>query len=637
MALKTIQDAARVIIQASAQADSGDLSISEMAKLSARVAQAYQTLLQAQVLDNLSPVLPFLLKLRGKPMSMRNHFAMEPMLSLRLPRRVLFKTARQVAKSTGEAVRITAIHSARAYFNTMYIAPRFEQTKTFSNDRVAPLISESPMFHSETSVEQSILRRQFPVTQAMAYFTYAFLDCERTRGYSSDANIFDEVQDLQYGFIDIINQVLSASEMKQEIYTGTPKTKDNTISRLWADTSQTEWAIPCSCPKKWNVCSAEQDLLQMIQEKGPSCAGCGRLLDPETGHYVHGKPEKAGEFLGVHAPKIIFPMHYRPNALTGGMEDWKKIWIRKETATNPAVLHNEDLGEDYDLRVNLLTESDLKAASTLSWPNDLDAALAKRDMYRAIYMGIDWGGGGRDGVSLTAIAVTGVRLDGKFDVLYMKKFDPTVGSLNEAGLIKHVFDKMRPILIPYDLSAGAGMQRELFLVSMGVPQFVMAPCSYVAASTARDIIVPSINGEGGRAFLSIDKSRAIQAVCNAVRYGLVRFPKWDTWKEYGKDFLALVEDKHKNVRGSDVYLIDTKAGESDDIVHAIVFAALAGWHSFGHPDWDKIVMALKPTKVKVTQPTITDKQEKVLQPKQANLEDWMPQEKGKHGKEEQNT
>lgn len=627
MALTAVRDAARVIKHAGRVADAGTASISEMSKLSKQVASAYQTLLQAQVLDNLSPVLPFLLKLRGKPMSMRNHFAMEPMLSLRLPRRVLFKTGRQVSKSTGIGVRITAVHSARPYFNTMYIAPRFEQTKTFSNDRVAPLIADSPMFHSDVAVEQSILRRQFPVTQAMAYFTYAFLDCERTRGYSADSTIFDEIQDLRYDFIDVINQVLSASPFKQEIYTGTPKTKDNTISRLWEDTSQSEWVIPCSCSKKFNICSANHDLLKMIQRKGPSCAGCGRLLDPETGHYEHGKPDKAGEFLGIHAPKIIFPMHYRPNADTGGMEDWLKIYNRVANATNPSVLFNEDLGEDYDLRVNLLTESDLKAASVLNFSNDLDAAVARRNMYQEVYLGIDWGGGGVDGVSLTAVAVIGMRLDGRFDVLFMKKCDPTVGSFNEAALLTHIFDKLRPTRVPYDLSAGAGLQRELFLVHMGVPQEKLMPCNYASASAARDLVVPRTDGDGGRTYMSVDKARAIQHVCNAVRYGLVRFPQWETWKEYAKDFLALVEDKHSNVRGSDVYLIDTKAGQSDDIVHAIVFAATMGWHENGYPDWDTVVDSILAAKLR--RPLLTEEQEKELRPNPANLADWTAQDERK--------
>lgn len=350
------------------------------------------------------------------------------------------------------------------------------------------------------------------------------------------------------------------------------------------------------------------------------------MLDPETGHYIHGRPEKAGEFLGIHAPKIIFPMHYRPNQITGGMEDWLKIYNRASTASNMAVLYNEDLGEEFDFRVNLLTESDLKAASVLKFPNDLDAAIARRDMYQQVYLGIDWGGGGIDGVSLTAAAVIGMRLDGRFDVLYMKKFDPTVGSFNEAGMIAHIFDKLRPTRVPYDLSGGAGTQRELFLVGMGVTEDRMSACAYTKASAARDVAVPRRDGEGGRNYLSVDKARAIQHLCSAVRYGLVRFPRWESWKGYSKDFLALVEDKHSNVSGSDIYLIDAKAGESDDMVHAIVFAAVMGWHENGYPDWksitDKVIAA------KMMKPTLTEAQEKELRPDTANLEAWIPQEKG---------
>jgi hypothetical protein len=55
------------------------------------------------------------------------------------------------------------------------------------------------------------------------YFSYAFLDAERTRGIPADKNVIDEVQDMNYDFLQIIHETLSGQPLGLKQYAGTPK------------------------------------------------------------------------------------------------------------------------------------------------------------------------------------------------------------------------------------------------------------------------------------------------------------------------------------------------------------------------------------------------------------------------------
>ena len=145
-------------------------------------------------------------------------------------------------------------------------------------------------------------------------FSFAYLDAERTRGISADKNVIDEVQDMDITFLPIIHETLSASRDWGIIqYAGTPKTLDNTIERLWVDSSMAEWVIKCphaGCGH-WNIPSLEFDLIKMIGPvredisdtcPGVVCAMCQKPINPRppaqggTGRWIHRYAEKRWTF-----------------------------------------------------------------------------------------------------------------------------------------------------------------------------------------------------------------------------------------------------------------------------------------------------------------------------------------------------
>src|SRR4051794_30920230 len=59
---------------------------------------------EAGRLLTLEPLLPALFALRGKPLTLRDHFPFAPMFQTQLPRRLILKCGRQVSKSSSLAV-----------------------------------------------------------------------------------------------------------------------------------------------------------------------------------------------------------------------------------------------------------------------------------------------------------------------------------------------------------------------------------------------------------------------------------------------------------------------------------------------------------------------------------------------------
>lgn len=540
---------------------------------------ALATLYASGTLKSLSPALPLLLRLRGKPFSLERHFAMEPIFSLTPARQTVLKAGRQVSKSTSLAALLCALSATIPYFMSLYVCPRFDQTRRFSSNYMKPFIRESPIgaLLVNAGVEQSVLQRSY-TNGSTQHFSYAFLDCDRTRGLPSDMNIFDEVQDIEPDFIPIINETLSASiDYGLRFYSGTPKTLDNTLQRLWEDSSQAEWCIPCAACGHWSIPSADHDIMNMIQAHGLSCAKCGKLIDSEQGMWVHARPQLASEFLGIHAPQLIFPMHYAPDAKTGARDKWRELFLAK-TQLNKATFLNEKCGESCDVRVNLLTRTDIRKACVLPWNNDLTEAIQKARGYRMINMGVDWGGGGEDEVSYTTVAVTGFMPDGTVDLIYGERLLNAMGHLDEISTIMSYYRSFRAMLLGHDYG-GSGDVRETMILQSGFNLRCLFPALYVRTSTGNIVTYNAPTGRISRWYYSVDKARSLSLLCQLIKAGGVRFPRYDSWKGLSEDLMALVEDKHHAAGGADVYLITRKAGRSDDFVHALNYACLSYWHS----------------------------------------------------------
>jgi hypothetical protein len=570
---------------------------------------AFRRLAESGRLRTMVPLLPLLLNLRGRPYTLTEHAPFEPVFNCRLPRELIVMSGRQVAKSTSSAARGVVLSNAIPFFSTLFITPLYEQVRRFSTQYVRPFIDQSPVkaLWTGTTTENSVLQRSFKNLSKM-FFSFALTDADRMRGIAADLICFDEVQDMLADLIPVVEEVLSHSKWRLKLFTGTPKTLDNTIEGLWQDSSQAEWCVPCGACGKLNVPAKSHDLDRMIGpmswDIGPGRPGtvcarpqCGKPIFPAKGRWVHRFEDRRWDFPGYHVPQLIMPIHY------ADPERWQELLGKREgrNNTSPATFDNEVLGVSCDQGVKLVTESDLKKAAVLPWRNDLLGReppvepMARLNDYMARVLGADWGGGGdskkKEGrsqiVSYTKYCVAGMKGDGKIDIIYGRKLLNPALQLEEATEVLKCYTTFRCDNLAHDYN-GAGSGREALIVHAGLPMEAVVPMVYMATATQNIMHFHRSEQKHSRDFWMLDKARALVLVCQMIKFGQVRFFAYDYDNKDNpgllRDFLALTENKIEMARSRDVYTIQRAIGQEDDFAHAVTFACCALWHRFGWPD-----------------------------------------------------
>lgn len=541
-------------------------------------------------IDTLIPLLKFL-QLKGQAYSLADHPQFEPLFDLRQRRRTLWKTGRQVSKTTGLAAS-TVLHAATVpHFSTLLVAPRFEQIRRVSSNYVRPFIETSLIANqlANKSVENSVLQKSF-LNEAKLFFSFAFLDVERIRGISADCVKYDEIQDIDVDFIPVIRECMSASRYGIEMFFGTPLTLDNTIQAIWEESSQAEWLTRCGCGE-WNIPALDHHLLKMIGKKGPVCHACGKQIQPRTGMWVHGFSDRANTDPGFHVPQIVMPMHYetpdRPWILPADPTDkWLELLGKRDGRNNftQANFLNEVMGESCDVGVKLITLSDIKAASTLN-ENTEEEALKRVSDFRLVTLGVDWGGGGQDMISTTTCAVVGLNpRTGLLECIFAKRFHAGYSHIEEATALLRIFKAFQCHYFAHDYG-GSGSMRETLMIQSGLPINRVIPFMYSRLADRKMVQGKRPGGYNQRMYYTLDKAKSLVLQAQCLKTGAVSLPDYNSSKDITHDLLALIEEKHDTLGKADLYLIRRNAKMSDDFAHALNYACVAIWHTTkSYPD-----------------------------------------------------
>ncbi len=553
----------------------------------------------------LKPLLPLLLQLKGKPYHLRDHFPFEPFFRTRMPNKTLLKTGRQVSKSTSLSSQGVLFSNCIPYFSTLYVTPLFEMIRRFSQNYVRPFIETSPVMKlfSGTTTINSVLQRSFK-NHSQMIFSFAFLDAERTRGISADKNVIDEIQDMDIDFLPIIHETMSGSRDWGLIqYAGTPKTLDNTIEKLWGDSSMAEWMIKCrhgGCGH-WNIPALEYDLIEMIgphheliSEKNPGivCAKCRKPVNPRppyqggTGRWVHRDRAKRWTFAGYHVPQIIMPMHY------GNSEKWETL-LGKQAGKGNTPIHvffNEVCGESYDSGSKMVTITDLKRAACLPWPNEVDSAKKHIGEYVYRVVSVDWGGGGvskkKTGdvhsdlmyQSYTSIAVMGMLPNGKIDIIYGFRSLHPFAHVREAQIIMGMLSTFQCSHLVHDYT-GAGSVRETVIHQAGFPTSRIVPVAMRGAARGNIFNFVPATELHPRDHWQCDKPRSLNMTCQMIKSGVIRFFQYDHVGSDSPgllhDFLNLIEEKSESGTGGGIYKIVRDPSGPDDFAQAVNMGTMA--------------------------------------------------------------
>lgn len=526
------------------------------------------------------------LRLEDRPFTMRDHFPLRPLLNKQLPQRTVIKAGRQIGKSTSVSAACVLRAFALPHFKIMIVTPLKSQVTNISNNYIKPFIVTSPLHKLlvDPKCVKSTLYKEFK-NGSRIILMYALLDVARTRSYPNDLLVIDETQDFDIEHIPVIRETLTASKWRLELFTGTPLSRDGTLEQLWEESSQCELVIKCTSCGFWNIPALEHHLVRMIgplrddiSERRPAtvCAKCGVPINPRQGKWVARHPDRHKFSAGYHVPQIIMPMHY------ANFSRWREL-LDKQAGKGPTPLYrfiNEVLGESYDESVAIITSKDLAAAAKLG-ENSIENALRRRPAYRYCALGVDWGGGGRSGLSLTTIAFAGLTASGNIEISFAERIVTETDPKSEARRIVHIFRQLMPTFIAHDYT-GAGNVREAYLVEWGISEQQLAPMYFLGTST-NFMIVPTLMTAKNRTYYKMDKTKAYQFVCAAIKEGKILFfdGELDAGQKLLNDFLVLREERHYTPSGRESYRIIKGKNACDDFAAATAMACVALWHATG--------------------------------------------------------
>ena len=563
-----------------------------MTKLTTRLHKVFETAYQKIRNGELKTLIPFLglFRLNGKPMTLKMHYQFAPLFSTTQAPNTCVMSGRQVGKSTTLSASTGLRNMLIPFYHTVLVQPRADQIQRLINTSYKPLLASCPireMFISSTELSKLALR-EFK-NGSLCYAEFAYTNADRLRGIANAAQTtWDECQDIEYEFLNIGNETMSASlHWGFAYYTGTPKTTDTTLALLWDRSSKAEWVIKCTHCGHFNVPNPEHDLLKMIGKLGPICAKCGKPISPRDGGYVHAEPEKARSFPGYHISQTIHPLHAEIPS------KWQRL-LDKVHDYRELELYNEVFGWPYDASVSPLTLSDMKKAVyepvlsngtklQITKPEDVERVAYQ---YRYITVGVDWSGGGMVSDSYTAFAVLGLRGDSDvIDVLYGKRLPKGMSPTEEADEILAWISGVGADAFAYD-NGGAGFTRLEIMNHQGlrsIHNLIVVPINYVRPHSG-DVMQPHTGQrEADLYYYTLDKSRSLAVTLMAIKSCRLRFPPFvpEDSKAYQLDFLALREDPRQSLGNETVILITKKPGAPDDFAHAVNFGCSQIWDHFG--------------------------------------------------------
>jgi hypothetical protein len=317
------------------------------------------------------------------------------------------------------------------------------------------------------------------------------------------------------------------------------------------------------------------DLLKMIGLRGVVCSKCDKLINPRDGHWYHTAGKDHPDFHGYHIPQPIMPMHYE------NMTKWAELLAKMSGKMffDEAKFYNEVLGESADMGVKLVTLTDIKKASQLG-RNEFNKVVDRiRAECRFVTMGVDWGGGGEDEISYTALAICGLDMQtGQIKCYYCERLHSGFTADKEARYLIDLFRDAGCHLFAHDFG-GSGGVREILMIQAGMPVDRVMGFRYVMHAH-RDLVYYNMPVRGEmRGWWGVDKPRSLHLQAVALKGANILLPEYESSKAVTSDLLNLYEEKTERPRGPDMLLIKRIAGKSDDFAHALNYASCAIWHA----------------------------------------------------------
>lgn len=486
-----------------------------------------------------------ILYLDGKPFSMKGLPFMVTIMNTQTDREMLM-TGRQVAKSTTlSALSITEL-AAHPFWRSLYVAPRNDQVSQFNNDKLQPMINNSPLIKENYTNNNCVMQtfsKEF-ANGSMMYLRSCYHTADGIRGISANSIYIDEVQDILLDNIPVIEECTARKNPKRMIFCGTPKTYDNCIQKLWDQTSQHYWGVRCTHCGHWNVPLVKEN----IGDLGPVCTKCHQPIDIQSGEYIAKHPDVP--FIGYHISQAMIC-----GVPTTGIPWSRLVEKRDNPLYSESKFYNECLGFSYDNGAKLLIEADVIPCCDKTRGMSLE-----RDSSWGIYTvvaAVDWGVLG--GNTHTVVTIGGLDKNNILRVLYTKKFPVDQDPLEQIEEIISIIKKAGAALIVADRGGGSLANSTLRRHLKGIPVFEI---EYKAKVTAG----MKYNNES-RSWVT-DRTRAMAGVILDIKNQKMIFPSPKAMRDFIPDLLTLSCEYNDRLRA---FQIIREPSTPDDFAHTLVY------------------------------------------------------------------
>ncbi len=489
--------------------------------------------------------------------------------------RTLLKCGRQVEKSTMLGNKLLSYACIQTALNSLYVSPTNQQTKVFSQDRLKEPIETSDYLKSWTTTKLSdnVFLKKF-INRSQITLRYAYLNADRCRGIPADIICMDELQDLLTDNIPVIEECASHSNLKLFMYSGTPKSLDNTIEHYWVKYStQNEWVVPCYNHLFRTAAGVQNVHWNILGEDnlGPESLSCDLCHKPISAMH----PDAQWAALNPDIVKQI-PKPYEGFRIPQLMVPWipYEELLQKQHTYSRVKFFNEVLGLSFDSGTRPLTRQDVM--------DNCDPVLLLTPAYQRkihkflggaypVFAGIDWGTGENTYTVLTLGAYMG---DDKFTIFYVHRFE---GRETEPQIqideISRLINEYNVILVGCDYGGGFYPNDEL-TKRFGWQRIVKYQYSQPSKK---------VDWQDGLKRFLVHRSEVMSDVFNAIkRRTIFRFPNWDQFADpYAADCLNIFSEYSEQIR-QNVY--KKSPSSTDDTFHSILLCFLVSMIRFPRPD-----------------------------------------------------
>lgn len=523
----------------------------------------------------------------GNPLSFRRYPLAYYLMAFQPELDITVMGSRQISKSVSLCCRQTLIPHLLHNFSSIYIVPHPDQLKTYARNLDKMYNSFRYKMRTSKYGEKANLHYKKFRKGSTVELVHVWDDDTKIRGKTADELVFDEYQNFDADFLDVIEEVLSASLWRITIKTGTSLHTDTALNYSFEKSSMGYWHIWCPSCGHENIPLVEEGVIQMIQPKGPCCVKCGHLLNPEHGMYVHHQPEMLNRMdpkIGIHAAQLFTP------AVIDNPARWRAMYHKLNSSGNLDAFIHENIGLPTEMGLRELTESHLKAickeddGTERKSKNYYFNLATQRKTYRWIVSGCDWGGSDhnraeRRKVSTTVHAILGVRPQGKCEILHFNRFT----DMDYAGIadsIATTHKEHRGFALASDFGVGFYYNTKLreYIDARRhlVFQYVGPRSPHIHRPDATEMVN----------HYTINKTEMISNLFAAVKSRRILCYRYEEAQAYLNDFLQIYRNVKESDNGPTVFTFGSNPSKPNDAAQAVNYAFILARILLGEPLFD---------------------------------------------------